>query len=476
MSHNTQRTLIVLLGIAIVAPLETRPSGAPAAAAGRYAIRDARIVTMAGAPIDRGTVLMRDGVIEDVGPSVLVPEDAVVIEGRGMNVYPGFIDMANASAVEPPGGAAPAAGGGRGATPSVEDLERARRIDLLKPDFEAARYARFEGMAMRRLASAGITSVLAVPPSGLIRGQSAFINVLAPPADPLISSLADYRRGLVVLKSPVAQHFAFTGGGAGRGGGGYPGGLLGTIAFVRQALYDAQWQREARAYYERHADQRGPVSEPALDALAPVLERRLPAAFEANLEVEIARALALAKEFNLDPIIVGGAEAGDVAADIRTARGRVIYSLNFPTPPDEGRGRGRAGVRVAVPEEEQMRAIRARQNAPKGPAALAKAGVPFAFTSGGLQDLTRFMRNAARAVREGGLPAEAALSALTVDAARMAGVDSRLGSIQRGRIANIVVTDGEWTETRTRIRHVFIDGRLIEIDAAQPENGRGAPQ
>jgi imidazolonepropionase-like amidohydrolase len=134
---------------------------------------------------------------------------------------------------------------------------------------------------------------------------------------------------------------------------------------------------------------------------------------------------------------------------------------------------------VAVPEEESMRTIRARQNAPKQPAALAKAGVPFAFSSGGLQDLTRFMRNAARTVRDGGLPAEAALAALTTDAARIAGVDNRLGAIQRGKIANLVVTDGDWTEMRTRIRHVFIDGRPIEIDLTQPEaegRGRGGPQ
>ncbi len=449
----------------------------------RYAIRDARIVTMAGPLIDKGTVLMRDGLIEEVGPSVVVPTDAIVIDGAGLTVYPGFIDMANAAAVETPEPAAAGARAGGAPPPTLAELERTRRGLLLRPDFEAARYARVEGTAMRRIASAGITSVLAVPTSGLVRGQSALVNVMAPPESPQISSLADYRRGLVVVKSPVAQHVGFSSGGGRGGGGAYPGALLGTIAFVRQAFYDARWQREARAYYEKHGDQPRPVMEPVLDALAPVLDRRMPAAFDADLAVEIARALGLAKEFSLDPIIVGGAESGDVAADIKAAGGRVIFSLNFPTAPERGRGGGRAGGRGAAPGDEPIRTIRARQNAPKGPAALSKAGVSFAFTSGGLQDLSLVLRNAARAVKEGGLAADAALAALTSEAAKIAGVENRLGTLQRNRIANLVVTDGDWTEEQTRIRHVFIDGRPVDIDSAPAtpaagggrRGGRGGP-
>ncbi len=487
---DRRRVLVVLLVVVFFTALTIDPFGAPArTAAARYAIRDARIVTMAGPAIDKGTVVMRDGLVEDVGTALAVPVDAIVVDGAGLTVYPGFIDMANTAAVEVPepaaqttaaGGRAAGAGGQAAAAPTLEELERTRRSGLLRPDVEAARYARLEGPVMRRIASAGITSVLATPASGLVRGQSALINVMAPPDDPQIGTLADYRRGLVVVKSPVAQHIAFTGGGA--GGAGYPASLLGTIAFVRQAFHDARWQRDARAYYEKHSDQPRPVMEPVLDALAPMLDAHMPAAFDADLAVEIARALGLAKEFALDPIIVGGAESGDVAADIKAARGRVIYSLNFPTAPVADRA-GRAGGRGADPDEEQIRSIRARQNAPKGPAALVKAGVPFAFTSGGLQDLSLFMRNAARTVRDGGLPADVALAALTSDAARMAGVDNRLGTIQRGRIANLVVTDGDWLEERTRIRHVFIDGYPVEIDIVPPpapavggrRGGRGAP-
>jgi hypothetical protein len=477
-------SLIIASLAALLAAVAAVPAFHAQVTPGRvYAIRNARIVTMAGSPVEAATIVMRDGLVEDVGANVPAPPEAVVVDGTGLTVYPGFIDMANAAAADVPavaaaataalpGRAAGAGARGQGAA-TLEDLERARRASYLRPDVEVARYVRFEGPEMRRLASAGITSALAVPSAGLVRGQSALINTMAPPGDPQIGNIGDYRRGLVVVKAPVAQHISFTGG-PGRGGG-YPVALLGTIAFVRQSLLDAQWQREARVFHEKHPDRPRPVIEPVLDALASVLDRRVPAAFDANLVVQISRALDLAGEFGLDPMIVGGAEAGHVASDLKAAGARVIYSLNFPTPPESGRGgRGAGrGADAVDAAEESMRQIRARQNAPKGPAALAAAGVPFAFTSGGLQDLSLFMKNAARTVKDGGLAADQALAALTSGAAAMAGVSNRLGTLQRGRIANLVVTDGDWLEDRTRIRHVFIDGRPIEIDVAAPPGAGG---
>jgi imidazolonepropionase-like amidohydrolase len=460
----------------------TRVAGKERAAA-LYAIRGARIVPVAGAVIDKGTVVMRDGVIVDVGAAAAAPADAVVIDGTGLTVYPGLIDMANTAAVEASDtgaagggggrGAAPAGGGGRGGAPAgpqptLEDLERVKRANILRPDFEAARNVRVDGAEMQRLASAGITSVLAVPPSGVFRGQSALINVLAPEDDPQVSNIGDYRRGLVVVKAPVAQHVAFGGG----QGGGYPGSLLGYISFIRQSFYDAQWQRDARIYADKHQDAPRPVFEPVLDAMIPMFERKIPVAFEAAAEREIRRALAIAKEFNLDPIVTGAAEAAATADDLKAANARVIYTLNFGGAGGAGGGRG-GGGRGGGGGEDTLNAVRARVNAPKAPAALEKAGVPYAFTSGGLQNLGDFIRNAARVVKEGNLPADATLRALTVNAARMAGAADRLGTIEKGKIGNLLVTEGDLFENG-RIRHVFIDGRPVEIDVpATPQGGRG---
>src|SRR6185503_13137675 len=153
----------------------------------------------AGAEIASGNIVLRNGLIEAVGASAAVPNDAIVVDGAGLTVYPGLIDMGNSAAIE--GNAAPAAdagGGGRGgaaAAPgeSRESLERAKRMSILRPDYQAAEHVRIEGPELVRLAAAGITSVLATPAGNIFRGQSALVNVVAPPDDPQIGSVADIR-------------------------------------------------------------------------------------------------------------------------------------------------------------------------------------------------------------------------------------------------------------------------------------------
>jgi imidazolonepropionase-like amidohydrolase len=468
-------------------------SGQMPARAPRYAITNARIVTAAGAPIEKGTLLMRDGVIEDVGASVTAPVDALIVDGSGLVVYPGLIDMSNNTIVEggapPPttaaGAAAPATQTGRGrganvATPdniTWADQEREARTRFLHPDVDAAKIVEIEGDALRRLAAAGVTSALAVPAQGIIRGQSALVNITAPPDPAETSALATYRRGTVVVRSGVAQHVVFAtgrgGGEGGGGGGGYPGALLGVIAFARQSFLDAQWQKDAKAFAERHKDAAVGTIEPALDALAPTLDRRMPVAFEASEEREIVRVLAFAKEFNLDPIIVGGAEAANLVDELKAAKARVIVSANFQAAGGAGGGRFGGGGRGGGEVDTPIRITRMRQNAAKVPAALEKAGIPFAFTIGGLQNPADFVRNVARTVKEGGLTEDAAVKALTANAATLAGAGDRLGTIEKGKMANVVVTEGNLLES-ARIRHVFVAGWPIDLDVpVQGLPGRG---
>jgi imidazolonepropionase-like amidohydrolase len=430
-----------------------------------YAIRGARIVTAAGATIESGNLVMRNGLIADVGATAAIPDDAVVVDGTGLTAYPGLIDMGNAAAVESTAGAAgargaaPAGGGvarGGGAplpAPTWADGDRAKRDALLRPDFEAARAVRYDGAEMQRWATAGITSLLALPADGLIKGQSALVNTVAPEEPMQVSAVGAYRRGAVVITTPVAQHVTFA---LGRGGGaGYPVSTIGTIAFVRQALLDAQWQREARAWAARHPDQPRPAFEPALDALVPALERKLPVAFDAGELREILRALSIAKEFALDPIITGGLEAGSAVADLRSAKARVILTISAAGAGGGGGRGGRGGT------DTPARVTAMQQNAPKAAAALEAAGIAYAFASAGVQNPADFVRGVARAVSEGGLTADQAIRALTVNAARMAGAADRLGTLEKGKIANVLVTTGDLFADGTSVRRVFIDGREV---------------
>ena len=464
---------VVVQGAAVLAATLTFTLTGGAAPQGlTYAIRGAKIVTVSGATIDNGTVLIRDGVIQAVGASVTVPADALVTDGTGLTVYPGFIDL-NSGA--PLGEAAQAAapdfggrggGGGRGCGAaeatftSREEAERAKRAAILRPDYEAAQHLVEASDGLSAMAQAGITSVLAVPSQGIFKGQSALVNTVYPADDPQISTVADYRRGLAVVKAPVAQHVNI----GGRGGGtGYPNSLLGTIAFTRQGFLDAQWQRDATAIYEK-TGARGPrpLVEPSLDALKPALAKQMPTAFDANQAREIDRSLIMAKDFGLDPIIVGGAESGKRIAELQKAGARVILGVNFQGGGGGGgRGAGGGGAQAIT-------------DATRTAAQLAQANVLFGFTGGGTLTPSAFLANVTRTIKDGGLPPATALRALTLDAARIAGAADRLGSLEQGKIANIVVMEGEVFEANARVRHVFIDGRPVEITGAAPAApGRG---
>ena len=419
-----------------------------------YAISGARLITAAGAPVAAGTIVIRGGLIDAVGADVRPPADAMVIDGTGLQVYPGLIDMGNAAGLDAQPPVPPAS------FRTLEDAERFKRSVILRPELEAAKVLRPDAPELSRLAATGVTSVLATPNSGLFKGQSALVNVAAPVDEPQIGSVADPRKGLQIVRSPVALHVALGGGGRGAG---YPVSLLGTIAFVRQSFLDAQHQQLEKQRYEKtKAGVTRPNYDPSLDAIQPALARALPVAFEADLAREILRSLNMAKSFNLDPVITGAREADQVVSDLKAQNARVIYNLDFPARP-----------RTLAPDaDEPVRDLRARAQASKAPAALEKGGILFAFSSGNIQQPRDFVRNAARAVKDG-LAADAAVRALTINAARIAGVGERLGSLEKGKIANVIVTDGDLFEERTRVVHVFVDGRKVEPEAPAPAGGRG---
>jgi imidazolonepropionase-like amidohydrolase len=441
-------------GACLLAVAALVAGGAGAEAPHIYAIRGARLVTAAGPPIPSGIIVIRNGIIEAVGTSVQPPETATIIDGTGLTVYPGLIDMGNSAGLEMP------AQGQQPEFRSTEEAERYKRSRIFRPDLLAANYVRADAPELSRLAAFGITSILATPTGSVVKGQSALVNVAGPPDEPQIGNVGDYRRGLQVVRTPVALHVEFP---TSVQGDGYPASLMGTIAFVRQSFYDAQHQQLLGERYERVKNgTTRPNYDPTLEALQPALRGRLPVAFQANLSREIIRALDIAEEFKLDPVITGAHEADTVVQDLKLRNTRVIFSLNSPV-------RSQA---LAPDADEPVRELRARANGPKVPAALAKAGVTFAFASAGLREQRDFVRNVTRAVKEG-LPPDVAVRALTIDAAKIAGAGDRLGSLEKGKIANVIVTDGDLFEEKTRVRHVFVDGRSVNIDDQPPAGRRG---
>lgn len=406
-----------------------------------YSITNARIVTVSGPTIEKGTIVIRDGLIEAVGANAKSPADAQVFDGTGLTVYPGFFDaltnigvQVQTPVIRPaggPGGGAAVAAAAATASPSNSNYPAGLRPELVVAEDLRGGDAQFE---VNR--NAGFTTVLTVGRTGIFNGQSALIN------------LAGDSTSTVIVKSPFAEHISF-----GTIPGQYPGSLLGTFSALRQMLLDAQRLQEVQKMYAASSKgMKRPEADKSLEALIPVLNRQMPVVFNANREIEIVRALDLAKEFNLNAIIAGGQEAWKLADRLKAQKVPVLLSLNFPK---------RTASASAEADAESMDLLRFRAETPKGPSRLAQAGVKFAFQSGGMTSVGDFVANAGKAV-ESGLSKDAAIRAMTLASAEILGVDDRLGSLQEGKIANLTVTKGDIFAKDKRITHVFVDGKVFE--------------
>lgn len=424
-----------------------------------YAITGARIVTVAGPVIERGTVVIRNGLIEAVGANVSPPPDARVIDGTGLTVYPGLIDANSSLGIPAPTPSPrPTASPGAAQLPAFLaqpapsfSAPNSSQPPGLQPEVMAADLIRPGGEQIEAARSAGIAAALTAPREGIFIGQSALIN------------LAGDTPQQMIIRSPVALHIGFTP----LRGGTYPGSLMGVFAAIRQMFLDAQRYDQAWQTYERNPrGLRRPEPDKSLAALVPYVKGQLPVVMYADTEREIRRALDLAQEFNLKAIIAGGTEAWKVADRLRQQRVPVLVSLNFPR---------RTTAANPEADPEPLRVLRLRVEAPRNPARLAAAGVSFAFQSGGLTNMADFLNNAARAV-ENGLAREEALRAMTIRAAEILGVADRLGTIEPGKIANLTITRGDIFDRNRRIAYVFIDGRPAELrpETAAPGQAAGA--
>jgi imidazolonepropionase-like amidohydrolase len=456
--------LIATLGAALLttAPLPAQVGTAPP---NSYVLTNVRIVTAPGRVIERGHVVVRDGRIVAVGAQGTVPTDLQRLDLPNHTVYPGLIDAASqlgmrAQAAEggrgggPPQGAptqftqgrqAQAAPGARDVIPEIQPTRLATNtVQLREADVEAAR-------------AQGVTLVgLAYEPA-LIAGQTAVLTLVGTSVD---SS---------TLRSPVSVQVAMT-----TRRGGYPSTQMGAIAYLEQAFSDAAYQQRAADAFERDPA-RGPrpVRDADREALIAAAAGKMPVWINASRETDLYRAISLAKRLNLSYAILGAQEGFLAAPALAKEAKPVILSLDFPRPdavtgralelhvtPISGRDTAKANADSAV-------ARRVRGNA----AALAKAGVPFALTSFGLQRPADF-RERVRSAIDAGLSADDALKALTITPAQLLGVDRVAGTIEAGKLANLVVTEGDLFDRAGRIRHVFVEGRKFDIRDTGPAQGR----
>jgi imidazolonepropionase-like amidohydrolase len=437
-----------LLGVAFLAPRAVQAQG------GTWALTNARIETVTKGTIEKGTIVIRDGLIEAVGANVTPPGDARVVDLTGRTIYPGFIDLTSSMGLPtPPPQQGGFGGGGGGGGGGAQNAASGPRMIGLEPGRVIATEVAPAAADVRAARDAGITAALVAPSRGAFRGLSALIP------------MRDDSSARFVVKAPVGMHMGFQGV-AGR----YPGTLLGVIAYERQQLYDAQ--RHGLLMDRYKAGQRGvprPTYDANLDALVPVVRGQLPAFFAASNENEIRRALDIGKEFDLKVTLVGATEAFRTLDVLKGARPLVV-SVDFPQPA-EVTGWAYRGAQRRELNDSATRDASVRKIVEGNAASLNKAGVKFALAPGALRP-NEFLANVRKAVAAG-LPREVAVEALTIRAAEIAGVGDQLGSIEPGKIADLVVSDGPPLAENARIRTVFVDGMDFDVTPAAPAGRNG---
>ena len=294
------------------------------ASAQSYAITNAKIVTVSGATIDRGTVVVRDGLIEAVGVDARVPADAQVFDGMGLTVYPGFIDALTNLGIPAPARPTTGGPGGGGGGPNAAAAAAAAAANAqesnsnypagLRPEEAVVDDIRPGETQFDANRNSGFTTALTTGRTGIFNGQSALID------------LAGDSVSKMTLKSPVAMHISFV-----TIPGRYPGSLLGTFSALRQMFDDARRHDELVKMYDANPKGlRRPEADRSIEALVPVVTGQMPVIFNANRENEIVRALDLAKEYNLRAIIAGGQEAWKFADRLKAQNVPVLLSMNFP--------------------------------------------------------------------------------------------------------------------------------------------------
>ena len=384
-----------------------------------WALTNATVHASPGKTIEDGTVVMRDGIITAVGAKVKIPKQATIIDMDGKHIYAGFIE-------------------------SWLDVKTVKKDTSLQANWNSNMRAYLKGAdlfhpkekSLKELHGLGFTTAHVTPKGGIFQGSSGLVQLGQIPK---------------VLSNNVAQVVEYAAGGWGAKE--YPTSLLGAIAFIRQGFLDADWYSKSQAILAKYPDGNEPIqADRSLEELSIAKRNKQPFVFRTGNELYIDRSSNIAEEFELNLWIMGNGYEYRRIEEMPASF--MIVPLNFPAKPE-----------VADPQnalQYSTEQLKHWDMAPDNAAKLADAGFQFALTSAELKDKKDFRKNLSRAVNRG-LDESAALAALTTNPAKEFGQAKRLGKVAPGFIANLVVTDGNYFDKKSKVQSVWIDGNEYEV-------------
>lgn len=379
-----------------------------------YAFTNATIIQDAGTTIEGATLLIKGSVIEAVGKNIAIPAGTTIIDLKGKRIYPSFVEPYSSYG-----------------SPETKKEARAFRGDpqfeskkpgaynwnqAILPENDAAALFTGNSAQAEELRKLGFGAVVSHIQDGIVRGTSSLI------------ALIDGRDQEALLKSKVSAHYSFSKGSSTQD---YPNSLMGSVALLRQTYYDADWYKKAKKNTEFNI---------SLDAFNQ--NQGIPQVFEANDKLNILRAEKIAKEFGVQYIYKGFGDEYQRIDDIKASGAALIIPLNFPSAYDVEDPFDASVVTLAEMRHWEL--------APANASYLAKANIPFAFTSSNLKNKSDFLTNLRKAV-EYGLDEKAALAALTSVPAQLLKVEDKVGSLKPGLLANFLITSD----------NIFKDGSVV---------------
>ena len=431
-----------------------------------YALTNARVVQAPGQVLESATVVVQDGLIEAIGDDVEVPFDARRIAADSMVVYAGFIDGLSHAGVEMP---EQEGGNDNDVDPGDPPNDRAG----IQPDRSVRSFLTTDDSDLQGLRKAGFTAGHVVPDGQMLPGSGAYVFYGGASANDMV--IEPDRTLFAQLQT--AEGYV------------YPATDMAVIAKMRQLFREAARRQELSAAYDQNPQgRRQPPSDPAHTALFPVLDGETPMAFYADDVLSVHRILNLQQELGFPLVLAGLQESHEAVGALSGIDAPLFLTLDLPEPPTRTASSDttvadttdqpsryynadlRTGSYQDVPAEDtnlELRHAMERKDYLETAATLNEAGVAFGFTS--REAKPGDVRANLRTMIEQGLPEQTALAALTTRPATFLGLENRLGTVEEGKVANLVVADGNYFAEDTKIQHVFVDGQLYDYTSEEEE-------
>lgn len=425
-----------------------------------YAITKATVVQGPGRKLDNATVLIRDGIIAGVGQNLTIPTDAIIIKGDSLYVYAGFIDGLSRVAISKP-----------------KDETKERQKDPGNPLPEAAGITPYTDVravlnpvekSIEEWRALGFTVGQVVPYGGMLPGRAGIVYYNGETTDRMVLSS---QSGLYSELTPAERM--------------YPATILGVLAKWKELYRQASNAKSfAGVYAGNKSGVEAPASDRILEAFYPVIDKQMPVVFKAEKSLDIQRVLNLKQQLGFGVTLTELKEGWNDIPALKS-NARVFLSLELPEEKKEEKGKPdvakKKDMEAMFPDSVERKALEKRREEfialyVSQAAAFQKAGVPFGFST--LSAKPKDVRGNLKRMIKGGLTEDAALAALTINAAQALGLGDRLGTIDNGKIANLVISRRPYFDDKSKVQYVFISGRLYKIEApkqAEPDKKQEKP-